>query len=119
MDWKEMAGALIFWGPGAVICGVMIFAIYKLAKFTIGKFGDKFIASQVALAESAARQAQSMEGLKESIQGFVLRDNSEHREMLVLLKYLAQEHQDRRIQREDTHEDRECRKKQAAQDCAP
>lgn len=94
MEVNEIFKALNFWGPGAVICGLMIFALYKLATFTISRFGDKFIASQVALAESAAKQAQSMEGLRDSIQGFVLRDNSEHREMLVLLKYMAQGHQE-------------------------
>jgi len=89
MSWAEVLKSLAFWGPGAMIAGVLILAIYKLAR----SVGLEFVKAQQALARATARQAQSMEGLKESIQTYALRDNSEHREMLVLLKYVSQHQQ--------------------------
>jgi hypothetical protein len=37
-------------------------------------------------AEAMTRQAESMEGLTKSLQEYVMRDNSEHREIIILLK---------------------------------
>ncbi len=93
MSWTEILKSLIFWGPGAVIAGLIIFALFKLGQKTIGtakELGIEFIRAQQEQAHALGRQAQSMEGLRDSIEGFVHRDNSEHREMLVLLKYIAQ-----------------------------
>lgn len=89
LSWSEIVKSLIFWGPGALIAGLIILAIYKFAS----NIGAKFIEAQVAQAEALGKQAQSMEGLKESIQNFVSKDNSEHREMLVLLRFIAQQQQ--------------------------
>jgi hypothetical protein len=89
----EILQSLIFWGPGAVIAVLIIFALFKLGQKAIGttkELGLEFIRAQQEQAQALGRQAQSMEGLKDSIEGFVHRDNSEHREMLVLLKYIAQ-----------------------------
>lgn len=89
----EILQSLIFWGPGAVIAVLIIFALFKLGQKAIGttkELGLEFIRAQQEQAQAMGRQAQSMEGLKDSIEGFVHRDNSEHREMLVLLKYIAQ-----------------------------
>lgn len=82
MEWMDLLKSLIFWGPGAVLALAIIWALYKLADKHFGAF---IIAQQ--------SQAQSMEGLKISIQAFVSTDNGEHREMMVLLKYIAQHQQ--------------------------
>lgn len=89
MTWTEIFKSLVFWGPGAVIAGLIIFAVYKLAT----NIGMKFIDAQKEQAVAQGRQAQSMEGLTDSIQSFLLKDNSEHREMLVLLRFIAQQQQ--------------------------
>ena len=86
MSWAEVLKSLAFWGPGALIAGIMILSLYKFAR-TVGM---EFVKAQRGQAEALARQAQSMEGLRQSIESFVTRDNGEHREMLVLLKYIAQ-----------------------------
>ena len=80
---------LVFWGPGAAIAGTIIFSLYKLT----AKFGWQFIKSQQDSAIALGLQAQSMIGLTKSLESYMTRDNSEHREMLVLLKYIAQSHQ--------------------------
>ena len=82
MEWMDLLKSLIFWGPGAVLALAMIWALYKLA--------DKHFGAFIVAQQS---QAQSMEGLKTSIQAFVATDNGEHREMMVLLKYIAQHQQ--------------------------
>lgn len=90
MEWSELLKSLVFWGPGAVLALAMIWALYKLADKHFGSF----IAAQQMQATALSAQAQSMEGLKVSIQAFVAKDNGEHREMLVLLKYIAQHQQE-------------------------
>jgi hypothetical protein len=86
MSWVEVAKTLIFWGPGALIAGLIIFAIYKLAD----KFAGKAIEAQQAQAVALGNQAKAMESLQQSMHDYVNRDNNEHREMLVLMKYTAQ-----------------------------
>lgn len=95
MNYGEVIKSLIFWGPGAVLAVVIIIAIYKLAE----KFIPEFIKTQIDLAEATGRQAQSMEGLKDSIQGFVTKDNTEHREIIILQKCIMEkiEHIEERI----------------------
>ena len=90
MDWSELLKSLVFWGPGAILALAMIWALYRLADKHFGSF----IAAQQAQAVALGAQASSMEGLKVSIQAFVAKDNGEHREMLVLLKYIAQHQQE-------------------------
>jgi hypothetical protein len=82
VDWCEVLKSLCFWGPGMVIAGTMIAAIYKLAD----KYLGEFIRAQQGQAASLAQLAQGTEGLRDSVQAFVSRDNREHREMIILLK---------------------------------
>jgi hypothetical protein len=82
MDWCEVLKSLCFWGPGMVIAGIMIAALYKLADKHLGEF----IRAQQGQAASLAQLAQGTEGLRDSVQAFVARDNREHREMIILLK---------------------------------
>ncbi len=85
MDWADIFKSLIFWGPGAVIAGYIIFILYKLAN----TLGLEFIKVQREQAQALARQAQSMEGLTGSIQSFVNRDNQEHKDMMIMLRIVV------------------------------
>lgn len=82
MAWSEVIKSLCFWGPGMVIAAFMITGLYKLAD----KYLGEFIKAQQGQAASLAALAQGTEGLRDSVQGFVARDNQEHREMIILLK---------------------------------
>ncbi|HRR41013.1 MAG TPA: hypothetical protein P5244_07245 [Syntrophales bacterium] len=93
-NWTEIFKSLVFWGPGCVIAGVIIWALYRLANTFIEKFvtglmsiGTDFISAQKEQAASLAKMAQGTEGLRDSITNFVNRDNQEHREIIILLKY--------------------------------
>lgn len=83
---NKLLESLINWGPGAVLAGVMMIGLYRLAD----KFAGKAVDAQTAQAVALAAQAKAMEGLQTSLQEFVSKDNGEHREMLVLMKYTAQ-----------------------------
>jgi hypothetical protein len=83
---NKLLESLINWGPGAVLAGLMLLGLYKLAD----KFATKSVEAQTAQAVALAAQAKAMEGLQSSLKQFVERDNGEHREMLVLMKYTAQ-----------------------------
>jgi len=98
MDWVTILKNLIFWGPGAVIAGILIFAAYRLLDKFIEKgvsgimdIGQSFVTAQKEQAASLAKLAQGTEGLRDSINGFVTRDNQEHREIIILLKYTRAE----------------------------
>lgn len=79
--------ALINAGVGAFIALVILVGLYRITN----SLGGKFIEAQQRQAEALGAQAQSIEGLTASIRDFVNRDASEHREMLVLLRFIAQE----------------------------
>jgi len=84
-------------GTGALMALIILVGLYRMAN----RLGLEFVKAQKLQAEALARQAQSLEGLRESIQNFFMRDNSEHREMLVLLKYIAQKQEEmERLRRE-------------------
>jgi hypothetical protein len=85
-SWGTLFRSLVFWGPGAVLAVVIVLCLYKLA----GRFLAQFIGTQEALAIATAKQADSMEGMRDAVQAYVTKDNLEHKEILVLLKYIAQ-----------------------------
>lgn len=98
MDWAVIIKNLIFWGPGAIIAAIIIVAAYRLASKFIGKsvdgileIGRSFVAAQKEQAASLAKMAQGTEGLRDSINTFVNRDNQEHREIIILLKFTRDE----------------------------
>jgi hypothetical protein len=86
----ELLRAAVNAGVGGAIAGLIIFLSYKLVSRLIMNIGMRMVAAFEAQADAISKQANSMEGLTNSIREFVGRDNSEHREMLVLLKYIAQ-----------------------------
>lgn len=79
--------ALLDAGVGTLIALFILAGLYRIA----GRLGARFIEAQQSQAEALGAQAQSLEGLTRSVQDFVVKDNSEHREMLVLLRYIAQQ----------------------------
>ena len=82
MTWPEVLKTMAFWGPGAVIAGLMIWAVYKLCD----KYLGEFVKAQQGQAESLAKLASGTDGLKDCVEEFCNRDNSDHREMTILLK---------------------------------
>jgi hypothetical protein len=86
MSWSEILKSLCFWGPGMVIAAIMIAALYKLAD----KYLGEFIKAEQGQASSLAALAQGTEGLKGSVQASVTRDTTEHREIIILLKCVAE-----------------------------
>jgi hypothetical protein len=85
----ELAKALINAGVGGIIAGLVILLAYKL----LDKVGMKVADSLQSGAAALVQQSVSMKSLSESITQFCAKDNNEHREMLVLLKYIAQKNQ--------------------------
>ncbi len=90
LSWSAVLKSLVFWGPGAILALSIIYALFKLATGV----GLKIAEALTAQANAQTAQATSMEGLKAAITTFVMRDSGEHREMLVLLKYIAQHQQE-------------------------
>ena len=78
----QVVQALINAGGGLLIALVILLGLYRLAD----KHGTEFIAAQQAQAVAMGKQAESMEDMKTSIKEFIGRDNSEHREILILQK---------------------------------
>ncbi len=74
--------ALISAGGGLLIALVILLGLYRLAD----KHGSQFIEAQQQQAAALGRQAQSMEDMQTAMKEFIGRDNSEHREILILQK---------------------------------
>lgn len=69
----------IQWGPGMLMAVLVLVGLYRLAK-TVG----------TKIVESSEKQAIAIEGLTKSIDGFISRDNSEHREIIILQKVMME-----------------------------
>ena len=74
--------ALINAGGGLLIALVILVGLYRLAD----KHGTQFIQAQQSQAVAMGKQADAMEDMRTSIKDFIGRDNSEHREILILQK---------------------------------
>ncbi len=83
---EKLLVAAINAGVGGAIAALIIVLTYKLVKHLLSKVGEK-------VAEALTRQATAMETLTASIKTSLEKDDGEHREMLVLLKYIAQRSQ--------------------------
>ena len=106
----EITRAFINAGAGSLIALVILVGLFRIAR----GLGVKFIEAQHRQAEALGAQAQSVAGLTSSIQEFVTADNTEHREMLVLLRFIAQRQQSF----DEVRIEHNRRKKQAHPDCA-
>ncbi len=85
---QKIIEAAISAGVGGLIAVVIIFFTYKLASNLLLKVGSEMVGAFKSQAEAITRQATSMEGLTKSLQEYVTRDNSEHREIIILLKVM-------------------------------
>lgn len=85
-----MMDALVNAGAGSLIAVFMTVGAYRL----LSSLGGKFIEAEQKQAEALGSQAQAMCGLTASVREFMDRDSGEHREMLVLLRFLAQQQRD-------------------------
>lgn len=77
------------WGPGLLIGVLIVGGFFRLAD----RVGMRMVAASEKQATALSAQAQSMESLTSALREFVTRDSSEHREMLVLLRFLSQDSQ--------------------------
>lgn len=84
---SELIKALINAGTGAIIALVMLCGLYRLAE----KFGKQFINAQ-------NQQAIAINGLTIAIKESMTKDQSEHREIIILLKVISE-----RIERIEGH----------------
>jgi len=101
--------ALINAGVGSTFALIMMVGIYRIVR----GLGTSFIKAQQRQAEALGAQAQAMGGLTSSVREFMRADNSEHREMLVLLRFIAQQQKEL----EEVRIEHETRKKQAHPNC--
>ena len=84
---NEVWAKLVVQAPGLVIALVMLFGAYRL----LAKYGAAFIESQKVQATALGSQAASMTSLTSSLSSFVMRDNGEHQEMVILIKLMKGE----------------------------
>jgi uncharacterized protein HemX len=106
---QALLRALINAGVGAAFAVLMMVGLYRIVR----GLGASFIEAQQRQAEALGAQAQAMGGLTSSVREFMSADNSEHREMLVLLRFIAQQQKEL----EEVRREHETRKKQAHPDC--
>lgn len=106
---EAITKALINAGVGGLLAVLVLVGLYRIVQ----SLGEKFIEAQRGQAEALGRQAQSLEGLSTALQDFTGRDNTEHREMLVLLRFIAREQNDF----DEVRREHNTRKKQTHPQC--
>ena len=79
--------ALVEAGVGAAVAVLVLVGLYRIVR----GLGSSFIDAQHRQAEALGAQAQAVAGLTSSVQDFIRSDNTEHREMIVLLRFIAQQ----------------------------
>lgn len=87
---EQLITALIDRGTGALIAFAMLFIGYKL----FNKHIVSFIDSQKGMAGAMQQQAKIMTNVQQSIQSYVVRDNDEHRELMIMVKVLIRDQKD-------------------------
>jgi hypothetical protein len=94
------------WGPGIFIAFVMLYGLYKLLYKIATNVGMKIVGALEKPAEALSSQAQSMDRLTNSIQSYVGRDQSEHREIMILQKVILEKIENLRSDRDGRYEKR-------------
>ncbi len=87
VNMNEVWAELLTQAPGLVIALLILIGLYRL----LSKFGTIFVETQQEQAKSMASQATSMTGLTSSIGDFIRRDNTGHKETMILLKVVRGE----------------------------
>lgn len=106
---QKLMEALLNAGAGSLIALMMVLGLYRIVR----GLGVRFIEAEQRQAEALGAQAQALAGLSSSVSEFMNRDNSEHREMLVLLRFMAQQQRDF----QEVRIEHEARKKQTHPHC--
>lgn len=109
MPGPDLIKAVVDAGVGALIALIVLMGVYRI----ISGLGNRFVDAEHRQAEAMGAQAQAVSGLTASIQEFVRTDNTEHREMLVLLRFIAQQQKEL----EEVRVEHNIRKKQAHPHC--
>ncbi len=78
------------WGPGLILATLMLYGLYKLLYKIATNVGLKIVSALEKPAEALSSQAQSMDRLTGSIQSYVGRDQSDHREIIILQKVILE-----------------------------
>ena len=78
------------WGPGIFIAFIMLYGLYRLIFKIATNVGLKIVSALEKPAEALSSQARSMDRLTTSIENFVCRDQSEHREIIILQKVILE-----------------------------
>ena len=90
-DLRWMWESIKAWGPGMFIGLAVLYAGYKLL-FNLGKYAIRKIGEALEKpAEALSSQARSMDRLTVSIKDYMGRDQSEHREIIILQKVILEE----------------------------
>ena len=88
-DLRCVWDAVKAWGPGMFIGLAVLYLGYRLL-FNLGKYAIRRIGEALEKpAEALSRQAASMDRLMISIESYVGRDQTEHREMMIMLKVIS------------------------------
>jgi hypothetical protein len=82
---KTFVERMFDWGPFFILAVLMLYGLYRLVRGV----GMKVVGAMEKPAEALNKQAQSMDKLTNSIQEYVGRDQTEHKEIILLLKVVA------------------------------
>ncbi len=92
-SWQEIFNMgcrnLFEWGPGLLLAIVILYGLYKMVLRLGQEVGIKIIGALEKPAAALNQQAESMDRLTNSIQEYVSRDQTEHKEMILLLKVIS------------------------------
>jgi hypothetical protein len=92
MYWSDIfqkaCNSLFDWGPGVLIAAMILYGLYKLLLRLGRDVGMKIVGALEKPATALNQQAESMDRLTRSIEGFVSRDQTEHREIIMLQKVI-------------------------------
>ncbi len=92
-SWQEIFNMgcrnLFEWGPGLLLAVVILYGLYKMVLRLGKEVGIKIIGALEKPAAALNQQAESMDRLTNSIQEYVSRDQTEHKEMILLLKVIS------------------------------
>jgi len=87
----SLSGQITDWGPGLLITLIMLYGLYRLLLGLGEKVGIKILGALEKPTDALSQQASSMDRLTASIKDYVSRDQSEHREIIILQKVILEE----------------------------